>query len=283
MDFKTGVLLDSFRLPLDESLHEASEAGADGVQMFAVPHEMAVLKLDFADAEKLKRKLRSSGLEMASLCGDIGGHGFENKFENKSKIKKTIEIIDYAVELGTTIISTHIGVISENDSEKRDNIQEALIKICRYAEKSGVLIAVETGPEKSEVLKKFILETGEKSLKVNFDPANLVMVQGEDPVLAVYNLNDLIVHTHAKDGKMIQKCDPVKIYNAFAEGNPDNIDIDSYFMEFPIGKGDVNFPAYLAALDEIGYKGYLTIEREAGENRVKDVTEGIKFLKGVML
>jgi len=283
MDFKTGVLLDSFRLSLDESLQKASEAGADGVQIFAVPHEMAVLKLDFTDVKKLKRKVRSSGLEIASLCGDIGGHGFESLSENKSKIKKTFQIIDYAVELGTTIITTHIGVIPENDSEKRDNIQQALIKICRYAEKSGVFIAVETGPERSEVLKKFILETGEKSLMVNFDPANLVMVQGEDPVLAVYNLNDLIVHTHAKDGKMIRKCDPVKIYNAFAEGNPDNIDIDSYFLESPIGKGDVNFPAYLAALDEIGYKGYLTIERESGRNRVKDVKEGIKFLKGVML
>ena len=282
MIFKTGVLLDSLRLPLDEALSVASYGAAKGVQLFAVPHEMAVLKLDFSDAEKLKRKVRSYGLEIASLCGDIGGHGFENKFENKSKINKTIEIIDYAVELGTTILTTHIGVISENDSEKRDNIQEALIKICRYAEKSGVSIAVETGPEKSEVLQKFILETGEKSLRVNFDPANLVMVQGEDPVTAVYKLKDLIVHTHAKDGKMIRKCDPVKIYNAFAVGNPDNIDIDSYFMELPIGKGDVNFPAYLAALDAIGYKGYLTIERESGLNRVKDVTEGIKFLKGVM-
>jgi sugar phosphate isomerase/epimerase len=35
---------------------------------------------------------------------------------------------------------------------------------------------------------------------VNLDPANFVMVTGDDPVQAVYTLKDYIVHTHAKDG-----------------------------------------------------------------------------------
>lgn len=135
---------------------------------------------------------------------------------------------------------------------------------------------------KSELLKKFIEETGEKNLKVNFDPANLVMVQGENPAEAVLNLKDYIVYTHAKDGRMVRECNPVLIYNAFAQGNPDNINIDDYFIELPLGSGDVNFPEYLKALEDIGYSGYLTIEREAGSDRMKDITEGVYFLKGVI-
>ncbi|MCK5674431.1 MAG: sugar phosphate isomerase/epimerase, partial [Spirochaetales bacterium] len=86
---------------------------------------------------------------------------------------------------------------------------------------------------------------------------------------------------HAKDGRMLKKCDPVKIYNAFAEGNPDNINIDDYFVELPLGVGDVNFPEYLSSLEEIGYSGYLTIEREAGANRKKDIKKGASFLKNL--
>ena len=281
MKFKTGILLDSFRMPLEESLVAASEAEVDGIQIFAVPHCMASIELDYKAAKSLKNKVQNYGLEISALCGDLGGHGFELQNKNQEKIKKTLEIIDFASELETRIITTHIGVISENDTIKNSIMQEALQKICRYAEKAGVFIAIETGPEKSGLLKNFIMETGEATLKVNFDPANLVMVQGENPAEAVLNLKDLIVYTHAKDGRMLKKCDPVKIYNAFAEGNPDNINIDDYFVELPLGVGDVNFPEYLSSLEEIGYSGYLTIEREAGANRKKDIKKGASFLKNL--
>jgi L-ribulose-5-phosphate 3-epimerase len=282
MTFKTGVLLDSFQLPLEDTLRISSESGADGVQMYAVPHHMASLDLDYKAAKSLKRKVESYNLQISALCGDIGGHGFEIENENSGKIKKTREIIDFAVELGTGIITTHIGVISETDKEKNIIMQEALKTICQYAEKSGVYIAIETGPEKSLLLKKFIEETGENNLKVNLDPANLLMVQGENPAEVVLNLKDYIVYTHAKDGRMLSRCDPAVIYGAFAEGNPEQINFDNYFMELPLGDGDVNFQEYLKTLNDIGYSGYLTIEREAGNNRIKDITEGLSFLKNIM-
>ena len=85
-----------------------------------------------------------------------------------------------------------------------------------------------------------------------------------------------------RDGKMIKKCNPAQIYNAFAEGNPENLNIDEYFVELALGSGDVNFPDYLKALDKIGYSGSLTIEREAGENRLEDVKNGVAFLRRII-
>ena len=35
---------------------------------------------------------------------------------------------------------------------------------------------------------------------------------------------------------------------------------------------------YLAALREIGFDGYLTIERECGDNPAGDIAEAVKFL-----
>lgn len=282
MKFKTGILIDSLQIPFEDALKISSESGADGIQMYDASHHTASLQLDYKAAKSLKRKVESYNLEISALCGDLGGHGFELRDENPERIKKTREIIDFAGELGTGIITTHIGVISGTEDDKNSIMQEALQEICKYAEKAGVYIAIETGPEKSELLKKFIEETGEKNLKVNLDPANLVMVQGENPAEAVFNLKDYIVYTHAKDGRMMTECNPASIYNAFAEDNPDNINIDDYFIELPLGSGNVNFPEYLKALEDIGYSGYLTIEREAGSDRIKDITEGVDFLKGVM-
>jgi len=282
MQFKTGILIDSLQLSLDDALKLSSDSDVDGIQFYAAAHHMASVEMDYEKAKSLRKKVNSYDLEISALCGDLGGHGFEVENENPEKIKKTREIINFASELEIGIITTHIGVISETDNAKNLIMQEALQEICRYAQKAGVYIAIETGPEKSELLKRFIEDTGEANLKVNFDPANLVMVQGENAAEAVFNLKNFIVYTHAKDGRMVKKCDPVVIYNAFAQDNPDKINIDDYFLELPLGTGDVNFPEYLKALEAIGYSGYLTIEREAGSDRIKDITEGVKFLKGVM-
>ncbi len=282
MKFKTGILLDSLKMPFEDALRVAYDAGVDGIQFYAASHYMASVDFDYKSAKSLHKKVGEYGLEISALCGDLGGHGFEIRDENSYKIKKTKDIIDFASELETGIITTHIGVVLDDDADHNQIMGEALQDICRYAEKAGVYIAIETGPEKSELLKKFIEETGEANLKVNFDPANLVMVQGENTAEAVLNLKDYIVYTHAKDGKMVTQCDPVLIYNAFAENNPDNINIDDYFVELPLGMGEVDFSEYLKALEGIGYSGYLTIEREAGSDRIKDITEGVIFLKGVM-
>ena len=110
------------------------------------------------------------------------------------------------------------------------------------------------------------------------DPANLVMVTGDDPATAVRTLGKYIVHTHAKDGIMIQKTDPQIIYDFFAEGGIGDLRLGDYFLETPLGQGSVDFTAYLQALRDIGYKGYLTIEREVGNDPAGDIMLAIGFL-----
>ena len=51
------------------------------------------------------------------------------------------------------------------------------------------------------------------------------------------------------------------------------------FQEMPLGQGNVDFQNYLKALEEIGYKGYLTIEREVGDNPKLDIQNAVKFLE----
>ena len=87
-----------------------------------------------------------------------------------------------------------------------------------------------------------------------------------------------IVHTHAKDGKQIFFRDPEIVYGI----KKDVIVTDDSFIEVPLGEGSVPFPQYLNALEEIGYNGFLTIEREVGDNPEKDIRAAVDFLKNTM-
>ena len=106
------------------------------------------------------------------------------------------------------------------------------------------------------------------------------MVTGDDPVRAVHNLQKYIVHTHAKDGIKLLDKDPEIIYGL----RPDDSALvtDAAFEEVPLGTGSVPFPAYLKALEEIGYKGFLTIEREVGDDPAADIALAVKFLQKTM-
>ena len=78
-------------------------------------------------------------------------------------------------------------------------------------------------------------------------------MKGYDQIGGVNILKDYIIHTHAKDGK---------------KNNG----------EVPLGEGDVDFEKYLEALKNINYDGFFVIEREAGENPVKDIITAKDFL-----
>lgn len=279
---KIGILLDSYQLPFEEALERAAALKVDGVQMFATSGKLAAWDLSESDRTALKKQIEAKGLEVASLCGDLGGHGFEIAADNKEKIRKTEAIVGLAVDLGAAVVTTHIGVVPEEHNEKFRNLQMALREIASYAGMHGVKIAIETGPEPALRLRGFIDAVGEEALGVNFDPANLVMVQGSDPVEDFKTLREFIFSTHAKDGRMVKKGDPVEIYGAFAEGAPEDFHVDDYFLELPLGEGDVGFSRYVGALRELKYEGYLTIEREAGNDRSGDIERGVALLRKLL-
>ena len=87
-----------------------------------------------------------------------------------------------------------------------------------------------------------------------------------------------MVHTHAKDGKRLYYKDPEVIYG-LAE---DEMLQSPSFIEVPLGEGNVDFKNYLKALDEIGYHGFLTIEREVGDNPAADINTAATFLKNLI-
>lgn len=279
MNNKIGVLLDSFKLNFREAVKRVSELGIDGIQIYAVKGEMDPDNLSRSERKEISDIIKSHGLVVSAVCGDLGGHGFMLKEENEIKIEKSKRIIEFAKELESGIVTTHIGVVPEDINKQYEILTEACRRLGSFAACMSSIFAIETGPEKAVTLRKFIEAAGTKGIGVNFDPANLVMVTGDDPVKGVFELKSYIVHTHAKDGVMKKQYIPEIVYKAFAEPEKFKLNFDEYFVETPLGKGGVDFPKYIKALNSIGYKGFLTIEREVGDNPEFDISEAVTFLK----
>lgn len=276
--FPIGVIIDSFRTDIKSALAKAEGMGVQGIQVYSTRGDMAPENLVGEKRREFANLVQSHGLHISALCGDLG-EGFGNPERNKVNIERSKRILELAKDLGTNIVTTHIGVVPTDTNHDRYKImQEACFELSQYADQLEAHFAIETGPETAEVLKGFLDGLGSRGVAVNLDPANLVMVTGDDPVQAVYTLKDYIVHTHAKDGRRLIISDPEVIYGIIE----DEIQAAQAFIELPLGEGDVDFKNYLKALDEIGYKGYLTIEREVGEKPEKDIELAINFLKTMM-
>lgn len=276
-NFPIGVLLESFKLPVIESLDKAKALGMDGVQIRVTDGELTPENLTPDKRRELLKAVKDRGLTVSALCGDIGR--FDDPEINPGRIERSKRILDLALDLETDVVTTHIGVVPTDSKHPRYGImQEACGELARYADSLKAHFAIETGPEEAKTLKGFLDGLHSTGVAVNLDPANFVMVTGDDPVQAVYTLKDYIVHTHAKDGKRLRYVAPEIVYGLAEEEMLGS----SSFIELPLGEGAVDFPAYLKALEDIGYKGYLTIEREVGDDPEKDIRLAVDFLNGLM-
>jgi sugar phosphate isomerase/epimerase len=282
---RIGLITDCLRRSLPAALALARELGAEGVQLYAVEGAVCPEALDAAGRRSLRGDLDRAGLVLSALCGDLGGHAFTRAAENPGRIARSCAIVDLAVDLGCQVVTTHVGVIPADPGHPRRVVLTAACRaIGTYASRGGVRFAIETGPEPAAVLADFLDDCACPGLGVNLDPANLAMVQGEDAAAAVAILAPWIVHTHAKDGVRHQPCDAEAVYDAFASGGFAELErrTGALFSETPLGQGQVDWPRYLAALRTAGYDGWLTIERETGDDPTGDIGAAVGFLRAAL-
>jgi L-ribulose-5-phosphate 3-epimerase len=254
MALKVGVFLDNMGLPIAEAMDACNRLGVDGFQIYVVKGAMLAENMSAADRAKFRRDYQSRGLALSATCADFGVS--LAKPEAKAIVHKLKATVDQALDLGTRIITTHIGTIPANlDPKVCDPMRRNIEAVGGYAQKKGVTFATETGPESGATLATLLSSVQTRGVGVNFDPANLVMKQF-DHLQSARDLAKYIAHAHAKDGK---------------RGNG----------EVPLGEGDVNFPVYLKLLGELGVNVFHAIEREAGPNPLKDIEQAVRFLRSL--
>lgn len=250
---QVGVFADNLGLGVWDGLKKAAEIGADGIQFYTTSGPLSPENLPKNKRADVRKMLADLGLTLSATCSDFG-QGLVDEAKNKDLIPKIKANVDLAIDLGTNIITTHIGHVPE---ERTNPIWAVLIKaldeVGAYAEQAGAVLATETGPEEGVTLAALLASLKTNAIRVNFDPANFI-IYGYNHRAALDVLRPYIVHTHAKDAK-------------------------KGVGEVPLGEGDVDFPWYIGKLRSFGFEGFYTIEREAGADPIGDIKKAIAFLR----
>jgi len=181
------------------------------------------------------------------------------------RIARTKAVSDVARELGLDSVACHIGFISHDfGSEEYSTMRDVARDICDHCGKNGQSFTLETGQEPAKVLLQFIADVERPNLKINFDPANMILYGTGDPVEALGLLGKHVVSVHCKDGNWPPVDQPAALGT-----------------ETALGEGSVDFSAFLSKLKEIGYRGLLSIEREEQDQakRAADIRKAIALLK----
>ncbi|MBV9759740.1 MAG: sugar phosphate isomerase/epimerase [Acidobacteriaceae bacterium] len=185
----------------------------------------------------------------------------------RERIARTKAVSDVARSLAIESVACHIGFVPHEPSHLLyPEIRDAARELCDYCGENGQSFTLETGQEPARTLLRFIADVERPNLKINFDPANMILYGTGDPIEALDVLGKHIVSVHCKDGDWPPRDQP-----------------EALGQERPLGEGSVDIPAFIAKLKEIGYKGVLAIEREnvSEPQRSEDIRKAIALLKRV--
>jgi len=253
------------------SAAKLKELGISNTQVGPLPPEF----LTDANADRLKATLAKLGIAATTQFVGFPGESYASMaavqetvgFVHLEKLPERIAItkraVDFAARAGIPRVAAHIGFVPEDTSTPLyQRMVEVVQEICDYAATKGLGFSLETGQETAEEMLHFFRAVNRPNLGINFDPANMILYGKDKPIEALELLKAHVVSVHCKDGVWPQQAGQLG-------------------QEMPLGEGQVDIPAFVAKLKAIGYTGPLTIEREAGDDRIGDIQRARKLLEGL--
>jgi L-ribulose-5-phosphate 3-epimerase len=188
--------------------------------------------------------------------------GFGNPADRPERLARLKWALDRTLDLGLTDLMLHAGFLPEVGAPDRPTMLDTLAKAGQLAAEKGITLAFETGQETASLLRATLDDLRAPNLKVNFDPANMLLYDMGDPIRALEILGPDIRSVHVKDAKR------PKTPGQWGE-------------EVPLGQGEVDIRRFVQTLKKVGYRGPLVVEREVGDQagRLRDVAHGLAFLR----
>jgi sugar phosphate isomerase/epimerase len=188
--------------------------------------------------------------------------GFGDPATRPERLDRLTWALDRTKELGLTDLMFHAGFIPEVGDPARKAFLDTLAQVGDQARQAGVTVAFETGQESATLLRRTLDDLKAPNVKVNFDPANMLLYDKDDPLRVLDLLAPDIRSVHVKDANR------PTTKGAWGE-------------EVPLGRGQTNTREFVKALKRVGYAGPLCIEREVGDQqqRFADIEHGVKFLR----
>ena len=169
--------------------------------------------------------------------------------------------------MGVTEVTFHAGFLPHDPGDPAfEKLSGRVLELAGIFGEAGVTLTMETGQETAATLLGFIEEMkkrGADNLAVNFDPANMLLYDMDDPIEALRLLAPHVRQVHVKDAK-----------RPLAKGQ--------WGEEVVVGTGLVDWVAFVRILAEADFSGAYIFEREAGDDRVGDIKKGLAALAEAM-
>jgi sugar phosphate isomerase/epimerase len=254
---KTSGLRQTFR----QALQTASRVGATAVEI-DVRRELPVAEMSQTAVRQVRKLLADAGLRVCAV-GFPTRRGYNVAAELDRRVSATKQALDLAHALGTGIVVNQVGMIPEDDQQDEFALLvEVLTELGRHGQRVGARLAAATGAESGSQLARLLNALPEGCLAVDFDPGSLI-VNGHSPLDAMDALGSHVIHVHATDGT-----------RDLARGRGSEVEL---------GRGSVDFPAVLGALEDHAYRGYLTVARDSAVEPVTEFGNAVEFLKRIQL
>src|ERR1700722_670719 len=189
---KIGICLESLGLPFRRALDEVRRTKASGVQIDAAG-DLSPDRLSQTGRRELQQLIRSRDLELSAVNCPLR-HGLDSAENLQPRIEHVKKVMSLAFELGPRVVVIQAGRVPDEEEEKSTAarprlLAEALRALGSYGDRTGVVLALETGLESGAALRDYLNRFDCGSLRVNYDPANL-MVNGFDPAESLRALRD---------------------------------------------------------------------------------------------
>ena len=169
------------------------------------------------------------------------------------------KVMQLAFDLGSRrVVVPFPQLPTDEKSPRAATLRESLLALGQHGDRVGTVLALEIGFDPAEKVKEYLATFDTGSLKVTYDPANMLM-HGHDPLASLHPLKELLAHVHARDARRAS--------------------VSRGLQEVALGAGDVDWMAFTATLQVLEFDGFLVVEREQGENKLADVASGVKFLR----
>jgi sugar phosphate isomerase/epimerase len=286
------------RYSLEDSIREIAKLGYRGAEILCdIPHAYPPhFKEDHI--RSFKKTLDSSNIQISNLnaftlfaIGDTYHPSWiDDDNRREIRIQHTIECIRLARKMGAKHLSTEPGgpvntltsssssSLSSSPPPKQlqqrqqpidvDRLEEifldGLARVVQIAEEEDVKVLIEPEPglliENSRQFKKLMTKIlNPKYIRLNFDIGHFYCVN-EDPAKVVLELSDYIEHFHLAD------IAHTRIHNHLIPG-----------------RGAIDFRSVFDAIDDIGYRGFVTVELYPyQDNPIEAAKEAYDYLCNIM-
>lgn len=238
---------------LGVKLEVAAELGVPTIQL----HAPAKTTRSPENARQFLARLEELGIALTAVFGGFEGESYADiptvertvglipAETRAARTQEMKEIADFARLLDCSVVALHLGFVPHDTAAPlyAESISVAR-DLCDHCRGNAQSLHLETGQETAEGLLQFIDDVERDNLFINFDPANMILYGTGEPIAALKQVGRFVRSVHCKDGTWADQ--PGK----------------GWGQEVPLGEGDVGMENYLRALQEIGYEGPLTIERE---------------------